>query len=298
MTATRRVLRVLCPVDFSPASASGLAVGCSLANALGAELLLIHVIEFPHRSVATERLYLEVEDEAGRRLRQALESGARSARGQFVVLRGKPSEQIVQFAEEQDVSFIVMPTHGRTGVDRLLSGSVTERVLRSSHATVVAVPPNTGPEALAPGPVMFAVDFSAPSDGALPTAVAIAKALGTGVHLVHVLALAPAHEQGQGWRFPILPADIEDAEIIAAEDDLEQRANQVRTLGVAATTRMVRGTHRALELVEAAAAAGACLIVVASHGDSAVTRALLGSTCEKLVRISGVPVMVVPSPSH
>lgn len=285
--------RVLCPVDFSEASAAGLAVGRQLAVALGADLYLLHVIEFPHRSIAAERIYLEVEDEAGRRLQQERAASPDAASVRVVVLRGKPHEQIVEFASEQDIDLIVMPTHGRAGVDRLLAGSVTERVLRQSQAAVVAVPPGVGSGGLAAGPVMLATDFSAPSDQALPAAVAMARALGVALQLVHVVRLAPVGEYGQGWRFPVLPADIEQAEVAAAEQELELRTRRGRDAGLMVSSRLLRGTQPSLDLAEAAVAAGASLVVVASHGDSAVARAMLGSTSEKLVRISRTAVAVI-----
>lgn len=285
--------RILCPVDFSSASAAGLAVGRSLANAFGSEVFLLHVIEFPHRSIEAERLYLEVEDEAGRRLQRERGDFPQPSRVQVVVLRGTPYDRIVEFAEEQTVDMIVMPTHGRHGVDRLLSGSVTERVLRMSHAAVVAVPGGFEGDGLGDGPVVFATDFSEASDMALADGLAVTRALERSLLILNVMTLAPAGEYGQGWRFPVLPADVEQAEIAAAELELEQRAGRARTAGLAVKTRMVRGTSPALEIADAAVEARGALLAVASHGHSGVTRALLGSTSEKLVRISRVPVMVV-----
>lgn len=285
--------RVLCPVDFSAASAAGLTIGRELAAALHAEVFLLHAIEFPHRSIAAERLYLEVEDEAGRRLQQERSAFADPERVQAVVLRGTPYERIVQFADEQNIDLIVMPTHGRRGVDRLVTGSVTERVLRLSRAAVVAVPAGTEASGLGGGPLLFATDYSDASDLALTDALSIARARDVPIVLLHVVALAPVGEYGQGWRFPVLPADVEQAEVAAAEVELEHRSRRVQTAGLRVQTRMVRGTSPAVEIAAAAAEAQASLLAVASHGHSGVTRALLGSTCEKLVRISPVPVLVV-----
>jgi len=55
------------------------------------------------------------------------------------ILEGSPSKEIVDYAEENDIDVVVMGTHGRSGVDRLLLGSVAERVLRSSPAPVLAI---------------------------------------------------------------------------------------------------------------------------------------------------------------
>ncbi|MEF8936651.1 universal stress protein [Halobacteriaceae archaeon SHR40] len=55
------------------------------------------------------------------------------------ILEGSPSREIVDYAEENDIDVVVMGTHGRSGVDRLLLGSVAERVLRSSPVPVLAI---------------------------------------------------------------------------------------------------------------------------------------------------------------
>jgi len=285
--------RILAPVDFSEATDAGLRPARRLAERLGAELFLLHVIEFPHESIATERFYLDVEEEATRRLGELADGlGLPGGSTHAVVRRGVPYDEITRFAEDQNIDMIVMPTHRRAGIDRLVFGSVTERVLRLAHCPVVAVPPTSADE-FDPAAVLYATDFSSAGDSALTAACTMASVLDAEMTIAHVATLVARREEDGGWQFPMMPPVVEAAELARAEDELATRAEAARAQGLTVATRLLRGTSPALELAELAGQVGAGLIVVASHGHSGVTRALLGSTSEKLARISLVPVMVV-----
>lgn len=289
----REFRRILAPVDFSDATPAGLRPARRLAEALEADLFLLHVIEFPHESIATERLYLEVEDAAGSRLDDLAEGlGLERERLHRVVLRGVPYDAITRFADEQNIDLIVMPTHRRAGLDRLVFGSVAERVLRMAHCPVMAVPPTIAEE-FAPGVVLFGTDFSDTARAAFDEAVVVARSLGCPLAIAHVSTLAEPDDAGSPWQFPMVPPAVEEAEAKRAEGLLHELEGTAAGDDLKVSTHLLRGTNPPLELAELSATLRAGLIVVASHGHSGITRALLGSTSEKLVRISPVPVMVV-----
>lgn len=134
--------RILVAIDFSESSSEAFEEGVRLARQLKATVLLAHVVETVGAPIDFTHIeplgYLEL------KLGQELDRIAHSAReaGLLVethLLKGDPAAEIIKAAEDLRCDLIVMGTHGRTGVTRLLMGSVTERVLRASPVPIVAV---------------------------------------------------------------------------------------------------------------------------------------------------------------
>lgn len=139
--------RILVPVDFSKRSEEALDRAVQLAREGGAELVLLHVVEIPYLpgiyGMVAEEDYADastIEERAEARLR-TFASRAERLGIQTTVLAGsgRPAEYIVDFARESMADLIVMGSHGLTGLDRFLMGSVTERVLRTAHCPVLVV---------------------------------------------------------------------------------------------------------------------------------------------------------------
>ena len=141
--------RIVCPTDFSESAARAEQEAIRLAKALGAELVLAHVgaDEMLWREgVNTPELRAVVE---GQR-KWAADSLAALARGlaadgvkaRAVVTVGVPWKEIVRLAAEEHAEMIVIGTQGRTGLARLLLGSVAERVIRHAPCPVLTVRPD------------------------------------------------------------------------------------------------------------------------------------------------------------
>lgn len=279
--------RILCPVDFSEATDAGLAAARRLAAATAAEVVLLHAVDFPHESVATERFYLEVEDAARERMADLADGFEEGTKTAVEVRRGDAREAILEAASEEGMDAIVMPGHGRAGLDRLLHGSVATQVVRTAPCPVLVVPPG----AELGGPILFATDFSEHAQRALGHAVALARALGERLVIMHVATLV---EDGvQDWRFPALTQEMVDAVLEEAEAELAATVEQAGEEALEVTARLVRGTYAATEIVETAASLEAGILVVGSHGRTGLARAVLGSVAEKVLRASPVPVLVV-----
>jgi nucleotide-binding universal stress UspA family protein len=138
--------KIVCPVDFSPGSERALAKAEALARPLDAELELLHVYELPalprpdRRPAASTTSVSDLTDSAERAL-QSLAAGI-SARGVTVTTRlveGDPAGSIAERAREVRAALIVMGTRGRSGLQRLLSRSTAERVVRTSTIPVMTV---------------------------------------------------------------------------------------------------------------------------------------------------------------
>jgi nucleotide-binding universal stress UspA family protein len=132
---------VVVPVDFSDESLA--AIDVALEMVTGPEHL--HVIHVLAELIATEPgVIWEVVDEESRRehAREALESRLAGARHKGIDIRvefGDPGHRIAEFAAETAANLIVLPSHGRTGLARLMIGSVAERVVRLSHCPVLVL---------------------------------------------------------------------------------------------------------------------------------------------------------------
>lgn len=139
--------RILVPIDFSEPAEQTLAYAVELARVHDARLLLLHVVRAPSfpsfYGTGAVALYGEVPD-LERRARDALETLAADAGKEAVpiethVARGDASAEIVTFAEAQGVDLVVVASRGRSGVRKVLLGSVAEKVVRHAPCPVLVV---------------------------------------------------------------------------------------------------------------------------------------------------------------
>lgn len=142
--------RICCPIDFSDASRAAMEVAADLARRNGASLVLLHAYPvpgytFPDGSVvASPRMMQELADQAQKHLEDwRLEAeklvGASAVRTETAI--GEPAAEILSFAKSSGQELIVLGTHGRTGLEHALMGSVAERVVRKAHCPVLTVRP-------------------------------------------------------------------------------------------------------------------------------------------------------------
>jgi nucleotide-binding universal stress UspA family protein len=131
---------ILAPTDFSEISTRGVRYACQLAKDVGAELIIFNVVmvdesnAIDKREMAAHKIRLDefvtdklAEAVAGLKVRQ-------------LVVGGQPFGAIVDCAETERVDLIVMSSHGRSGLSRMLIGSVTDKILRSAPCPVLVVP--------------------------------------------------------------------------------------------------------------------------------------------------------------
>jgi nucleotide-binding universal stress UspA family protein len=140
---------ICCPIDFSDASRAAMEVAVDLARRFGATLTLLHAYPvpgytFPDGSVvASPRMLQELADQAAKHVadwkREAEELGAPTVHGETLV--GDPAGEIVSYARERGVDLLVLGTHGRTGLEHALMGSIAERVVRRARCPVLTVHP-------------------------------------------------------------------------------------------------------------------------------------------------------------
>ena len=295
-----KMKRILYPVELSTPVHHGLPAAAELARRSGAELLLANAIDFPYPymsqvsvSFDIERYYGEMEEAVERRLREAAEQTGEDVSTRTIILRGNPARRIVELADDEPVDLIVMPTHARKGFERLLVGSVTEKVSRLSKVPVLTIPPTDEPSTgLEINRVLFPTDFSDPADSALDDALAVASEFGADLMMVHVITIGDQDPGNPDWAFPVIPTEHLDQIERAATGELESRERGTPDR-VSVTTRVVRGFDPSVEIARVAAEEQADLIVMATHGHTGLMHALLGSTTGKVIRLADCPVWTV-----
>ncbi|WP_425616685.1 universal stress protein [Anatilimnocola sp. NA78] len=134
--------KILIPVDFSPGTTQAVELATSLARDRDGELVLLHVEEPSLSYTGGGEFYCGLEGPRREQLRALLDK-ILVTDPEMTVQRhltvGMPAPAIVEFALKHDVDYIVMPTHGRTGLHRLLMGSVAEEVVRKAPCPVLTV---------------------------------------------------------------------------------------------------------------------------------------------------------------
>jgi universal stress protein A len=147
----KKIEKILAPTDLSDASRAGMRSALELAQALHAQIIVLHVIGVGDDWMARHEDFPPVSgllDERKRRLGEFLQKNFADVSGGLTITQevelGLPYKNIVERAAQEQVDLIVMSTHGRTGLAHMLVGSVTEKVVGRSHCPVLAVPANPG----------------------------------------------------------------------------------------------------------------------------------------------------------
>lgn len=294
------VSRVLCPVDFSDASHLALRSALQLARWYGAEVVVAHIISIavppaPFRPAPAFLLSPDDRRATERRLREFVDAAGPGDLPVRTELRdGAAVEELLGLARDLPADLVVMGTHGRSGFEHLMMGSVTERVLRKARCPVLTVREGSGHlPAAPPAPfrrVLCAVDFSTASLEALKYATSLADEAGGGLIVLHVPdwpagpsgldVLGPRAAEYQRRLTEAASVRLRDVVPEAARDwaDVEERVD----------------FGRPWEVVLAQAERGDVdLIVMGAHGREGLLRHVLGSTTDHVVRGASCPVLVV-----
>lgn len=287
---------LLVPTDGTDGATAAAGHALVLARAFDAEVHVLSVVDdraFAAGSAGTEAVNPEVWDvfeEQAADAVAAIEPTVTEAGVEChtAVEHGVPHRAILSYAEENGVDAIAMGTHGRTGLDRLLMGSVTERVVRKSEVPVLT----TRLEAEAPNEyerVLIPTDGSDIAGAALEHGVAIADAMDATVHalsIVDVGSLGAAYDSGAGIE-TLIQGLREDATRAVTEVESECEAR-----GVDVRKTVTQGSvHAAIE--DYVEEESIDLVTMGTHGRTGVGRLLLGSVTERVLRASEAPVLTV-----
>ncbi|MFA9418438.1 universal stress protein [Natrinema sp. HArc-T2] len=291
---------VLVPTDGSDSALAGAKRGIDLAAAVDAELHALSVVD----TTDIENVPSILDSDATADDQAALEDAAEEAVEAVVataqerapdlevttaVERGTPFRRIDDYVDTAEIDVIAMGTKGRTGLKRVVLGSVTENVLRTVDVPVLAVPPAAVDGSLTPENTE---NVLLPTDGSEGAAAAV----DWGVHLadvfdamVHALYSADTSRLTMGTEPSTILSELEQT----GETALEAVRERARASGVSVTGTVANGPP-ARVILDYADDKAVDLIVIGTHGRSGLERHLLGSVTENAVRGADVPVVCVP----
>jgi nucleotide-binding universal stress UspA family protein/YHS domain-containing protein len=192
---------------------------------------------------------------------------------------GRPEQEIVRCADQRGADLIAMSTHGRSMMARMLVGSVTDRVIRTSPVPVLALHPPTMSLGRVSPPSGRKLRILAPLDGSAFAEEAVRMAIALLNPDLVELSLACV-------------VGTPERERSVARGALDEAATRLAKPGLGITTTILTGA--VIEQMNAFAIEGGYdLLVMSTHGHGMLTRALVGSVTEKVVRTSEVPVLVI-----
>jgi nucleotide-binding universal stress UspA family protein len=286
-----RITHILCPTDGSEAAASALDYAVAIGGWYKGRLTVLHVTE----AAATPADIAKVERETAAARELAAAAGATV---EVIVTDGDPARAIVREAARQPADLVVIGTHGRGGFQRLILGSVTEKVLRSATAPVLTIPPGAGGKTHLPvRRVVCGIDFSACSLAALEYARSLARESQASLILVHAIEWP--------WEEPPAPTfdELPRAEAAALRTYRRTRELQATArLSAVAPLRTGGECPAVCRVVHGKAYAGVLRVVEEEHADlivlgvggrSGADRLVFGSTTNQIVRQAACPVLTV-----
>jgi len=283
---------ILVPTDGSDAAETATATALELAERFDASVHAINVVELGEFPADVESEAAEELTGRGEETLEPIEARATdlgvSAPTRVVETTDPVHQAIIDYAVDHDADLVVMGTHGRTGLNRFVLGSVTERTLRTSPVPVLTVHEDTTFDSDLET-VLVPTDGSDAATNAADHGIALAAATDAAMHVVHVVD--PTAASGEFGGTDVLSA-LEAAgrravdEVIDRADDAELRSVEASVLsGTPARAILDYVDDRDVDL-----------IVTGTHGRTGLDRYLLGSVTEKLVRVADVPVLTVPRP--
>jgi nucleotide-binding universal stress UspA family protein len=296
------IRRILCPTDFSDTSRLSLDFAVAIAKWYDSTLTVLHVSAvtgdaFGASAALLPKVHLtpRERDHVLASIRQFVETEIGPTVSYVADLaEGSVADEIVNKAVVLPADLIVLGTHGYSGVDRLLLGSVTDKVLRKASCPVLTVAPHA-PEAV-PVPsalcrrILCAIDFSPCSMEGLTYALSLAQETNADLFVLSVWEHLP-DEDPSTPPSPALRAYFESMHA-------DRRSRLARAIPDAARTyctiETIVGEGRAYrEILRVADAKDADLIVIGVRGRGEIDRWLFGSTAQEVVRRATCPVLTI-----
>lgn len=286
--------KILVPLDGSTLAEQALPAAKEIASAGNARLVLFRVVPYFTVLAADPLLYEEMnrmgEDEAQAYLRATQEGIGEEVAVEVACDVGSAADAILQYAQENEIDLIVMSSHGRSGINRWVYGSVAERVLSQAPCPVLVI--TAGQAAWSPEVqrVLVPLDGSELAEKALTPAAELATKLGLELHLLRVVPSGQLLTETNDLADKL--STLEDKQIVEARDYVQSVSRRLH----------IENSHAALEVTSKTVAESIVsyaikhdigLIVMSSHGRTGLRRWVYGSVAEKVLRSACCATMVV-----
>ena len=290
--------RILVPLDASPRAERILVEVARLLRRKDAEVVLLHVSDPSHFLVPTGATAALEKDRAAsdvylKEVAKTLDS--QGVRARALLREGIVADTILRVAVDVKATLIALSTHGRSGLSRWLLGSVAEKVMRGAPVPVLLMRSFQAGLAALPLPaeenpfrrILVPVDGSKTSLKVVPAAAEFAALFASEVVVLSVDVPSPVPMGGDlpPSPFPSTPGD-------SAREEAERAAARFRERGANARAITSAGDP-ASKILDTAAEERADLIAMATHGWTGMTRWMLGSVTEKVLRHSPLPMLIV-----
>ena len=285
---------IVAPTDGSATAGTAAETALDLAQRFDASIHAIAVAELDEPPADVESEVAEEVTQHGETTLATLSDRAASlgvsATTRVIETADPAHRAIIDYVNGHDVDLVVMGTHGRTGLNRLVLGSVTERTLRTSPVPVLTVHEDVS---LKPDfdTVLLPTDGSEPASLAADHGVALAEATGAAMEIIHVVDLSPAS------------GDFGSADVLSALEEAGQRAvddviGRAKDAGLESVEASILTGTPARAILNYVEERDVDLIVMGTHGRTGLERYFLGSITEKIVRVADVPVLTVSPPDE
>jgi len=284
-----RIKSIICTTDFSDLANHAVPYGIALAKEFGAKLYLCHVIELTSTGMYGEAV-VAFENQQNRM------TGEEPIDWEPLITMGHVADKISSLAEEKDVDLVISANRGRSGLKRLILGSVTERLMRVLPCPLLIVRcPKHDFAASAKQEIKFqrilvGCDFSPDSNLAFQYGISLAQEFQSDLHLAHVIE-------------PPVYKDLLKPAIGAGEKDQQDMRDQLNekltemvpedALNWCSPKTVLLAGQPYEELSKYAVVQDVDLIVLGIRGRSLVETLLVGSTTARVVRRSSCPVLSV-----
>jgi nucleotide-binding universal stress UspA family protein len=273
------IKRILCPVDFSDSSKQAFGYARQLSESFKAKLHVLHVAPEPPEYYN----YLLPEYEGFSHQKQPsaeerMNSFLADWKGDFrkEIRLGAPYKEILRMGKKGKYDFIVMGAKGVSPLSPMLIGGTAERVVRGARCPVITVRERPHDKIAR---VLFPTDLSKESLRAGRQAAFVAEQFGATLYVLHVIELGDPHDEAMYERLE--------------KKLLKKMKLGGKAKGVEVKKAVRRNIAAGYEIADFAKAENIDLIVMTTHGRSGVSRILLGSVAEKVVRLASCPVMTV-----
>ncbi|MCW8130776.1 MAG: universal stress protein [Planctomycetota bacterium] len=288
------IATVLCATDLSTSSQHALATAAEIAEAFDAKLVLAHVVELwdSRYDFLVKDLTKRLTEEALERVAQELKhlGKTESVPVEVVIKKGHASTELLKIVKATKADLVVAGSHSKGALDRILLGSVAERLLHASPVSVLISRPGAHADIKR---IVAAVDGSATAQSGLDLAVELARREKLdGVTVVNTYEVPTGYlEAGMNYE------TARDRMKAIHESDLAKALGKRKKDAVKLDVHVEEGPT-AETIVKFAQQEDADLIVIGTHGHTALTSFFLGSVAQKVVRASPISVLAVKSAQH
>jgi len=284
--------QILFPTDGSEGAAFAFDHVLDLAVRHNASVHILNIADTTEKGILQIQDDIDALEQAGNRIvhEAATQAHHRGVDTVTEVRQGVPYRGIVDYAETQGLDLVVMPTHGRRGLERFLLGSTSERVLRRADVPVLTIRPDDGRITHPYEDVLVPTDGSNCANRALAIGVDTADSEDAALHLLSVIAITTLGADAR----PDIQGELLEQ---SANELLDEAGAFAEDAGVEPVSKAVEygpSIHKAiLTYIEDH---DIDLVVVGTHGRTGFDRYVLGSVTEYLVRTSPIPVLTVRAP--